>query len=142
MHGKSIKLVLAVAIVAAGLVSYATPGASAPDRRGQAAEYPLLVIVTKTQPQRPKAGKPFTALVGVVNQETEDVVQSADVACPASIGRRGVRMIEKTFVDSTGIAGCTWMIPAKAGGKHLVAKVEIYSDEGTVRSRFLRVIRP
>jgi hypothetical protein len=143
MHGRSIpKLVVAGAIVAAGLISYVTPGASAPDRRARATEYPLQVIVVQSEPKRPKAGKPFTAMIGIVNQETEDVLQSGDVACPARIGGHGVRMTDKGFVDGAGIALCTWMIPAKAGGKQMVAKVEVYSDEGTVRSRLLRVVRP
>jgi hypothetical protein len=131
MHGRSIPRLVAVgAIVATALVVYVAPGVSAPDRRERASAYPLAVIVTKTIPKRPKAGKPFAAMIGVFNQETNDVVHSAEVACPARIGHRGLR------------AGCTWAIAPKAGGKSIVAKVEVYSDEGTVRSRFLRVVRP
>jgi hypothetical protein len=143
MHGRSIPRLVAVgAIVATALVVYVAPGVSAPDRRERASAYPLAVIVTKTIPKRPKAGKPFAAMIGVFNQETNDVVHSAEVACPARIGHRGLRVTDKVFIDDTGIAGCTWAIPPKAGGKSMVAKVEVYSDEGTVRSRFLRVVRP
>jgi hypothetical protein len=80
-------------------------------------------------------------MIGVFNQETNDIVHSAQVACPARIGHRGLRMTDKVFVPDTGIGGCTWAIPSKAGGKSMVATVEVYSDEGTVRSRFLRVVR-
>ena len=143
MHGRFIpKSVVSAAIVAAGLISYTTPGASAPDRRARATEYPLQVIVVKSDPKRPKAGKPFTAMIGIVNQETGYVMQSGDVACPARIGGHGVRMTDKAFIDGAGIAVCTWAIPAKAGGKRMVAKVEVSSEEGTVRSRLLRVVRP
>lgn len=129
------------ATLAAGLASVAS-GASAPNAPARASEYPLEVIATQTVPHRPKAGKPFTALVGIINAETSLPVESGDVACPARIGHRGIRVIEKAFADGTGIAGCTWRIPAGAGGKRMVAKIEVYSDEGTVRARFFRVIRP
>lgn len=142
MHGRFIpRLVVAGAIVAAGLISYVTPGASAPDRQARATEYPLQVIIVETEPKRPKAGKPFTALIGIVNEETFAPLQSGDVTCPARIGGRGVRVIDKSFIDGAGIASCTWMIRAKAGGKRLVARVEVYSDEGSVTSRISRVIR-
>jgi hypothetical protein len=142
MHGRfTPRVVVAAAIVAAGLISNVTPGASAPDRRARATEYPLQVIVVETEPKRPKAGKPFTALIGIVNEETFAPLQSGDVACPARIGSRGVRVIDKSFIDGAGIAGCTWMIPAKAGSKRLVARVEVYSDEGSVTSRVSKVIR-
>jgi len=142
MYCKSIlKLVVAGAIVAAGLVSYATPGASAPGRRARATDYPLQVVAVQTDPKRPKAGKPFTAMIGIVNQETQDLVQSGTVSCPARIGRRGVRVARKLFVDGTGIAACTWVIPAKAG-KRLIARVEVTSDEGFVKASFSKVIRP
>jgi hypothetical protein len=101
-----------------------------------------LVVVTKTDPKRPKAGKPFTALIGILNQDTGEPVQTGEVACPARVGHRGIRMMDKAFIDGAGVAGCTWMIPARSGRKHMVAKVEVYSDEGTVRSQFLRVIHP
>jgi hypothetical protein len=97
--------------------------------------------VTKTDPKRPKAGLEFTALIGILNQDTQEPVQSGEVACPARIGHRGLRMKHKAFISGNGIAACSWAIPAKAGGKSMVAMVEVYSDEGTVRSRFLRVIR-
>jgi len=142
MHSKRIKLAVAAGIVAIGLVSSATPGASSPQRRDRASEYPLQVIAVSTDPRRPKAGKRFTALIGIVNQETGDLVQSGDVACPARIGNHGIRVRDKAFVDGTGIAGCTWAIPAKAGGKRLRARVEVYSDEGTVRVPLSRAIRP
>ncbi len=135
------RLAVSVAIVTAGLAASATPGAGAPGRQDRADEYPLAVVAVQTDPKRPKAGKPFTAMIGIVNQDTQEVVQSGDVACPAQIGHHGIRRVDKGFVTGTGIAMCTWAIPAKAGGKHLVAKVEVYSDEGTVRSRFLRVVR-
>jgi len=142
MQARSIpKLVVAAALAGAALVVFVAPGAGAPGRRHRPNEYPLAVVVTKTFPKRPRAGKPFTAMVGVFNQDTNDVVHSAHVACPARIGHRGLRMTDKAFVRNTGIAGCTWAIPTKAGGKGLVATVEVYSDEGTVRSRFLRVVR-
>ena len=142
MYGKRETLLLAsVAILAAGLASVAS-GAGSADRPARASEYPLTVVVTKTDPKRPKAGKPFTALIGILNEETGEPVQTGDVACPARIGHRGIRVIDKGFAEGVGIAGCTWMIPARSGRKHMVAKVEVYSDEGTVRSQFLRVIRP
>ena len=142
MYGKRGTLLLAsAAILAAGLASVAS-GAGSGNRPARASEYPLLVVAVKTDPKRPKAGKPFTALIGILNQDTGEPVQSGQVSCPARIGHRGVRMMDKAFVDGTGIAGCTWMIPARSGRKHMVAKVEVYSDEGTVRSQFLRVVRP
>jgi hypothetical protein len=142
MHGSSIpKLAAACVVVATALVVYVAPGAGAPDRRERAHEYPLAVVATTTIPKRPQAGKAFTALIGVFNQDTQDAVQSGQVACPAHIGHRGVRMTDKAFVSGKGIAGCTWKIPQGAGGKRMIAKVEVYSDEGTVRSRFLRVVR-
>ncbi|HMJ00696.1 MAG TPA: hypothetical protein VK488_12735 [Gaiellaceae bacterium] len=135
------RFAVTVGIVAAGLAAYATPGVGAPDRHARGAEYPLSVIAVQTEPQRPKAGKPFTAMIGIVNEETGGVVQSGDVTCPARIGQHAARVIDKGFIDGGGIAMCTWMVPRKAGGKRMVAKVEVYSDEGTVRSRFLRVVR-
>jgi hypothetical protein len=142
MHGMFIpRLVVAGAVVAAGLISYVTPGASAPDRRARATEYPLQIIVVETEPKRPKAGKPFTAIIGILNEETAAPVQSGEVTCPARIGARGVRVVEKSFIDGVGIAGCTWRMPAKAGGKRLLARVEVYSDEGSVTSRISKVIR-
>jgi hypothetical protein len=141
MRGNTVKLLVAGSVIAAALASVA-PGISAPKRGDRADEYPLSVIVTQTDPKRPKAGKPFTAFIGVINQDTGEPVQSGNVACPARIGARGVRKTDKGFVDGTGIAVCEWAIPRKAGGKHLVATVELYSDEGTVRSRFKRVVRP
>lgn len=144
MYTKREALLLALALCAiltAGLASVAS-GASAANGPARASEYPLAVVVTSTDPKRPKAGKFFIAAIGIVNQETGEPVQSGQVACPARIGHRGVRMIKKTFVDGDGIAACVWKIPAGSGRKHMVAKVEVYSDEGTVRSRFLRVIRP
>lgn len=142
MQARSIsKLVVAAALAGAALVVFVVPGIGASDRPQRANEYPLAVVVTKTIPKRPKAGKPFTAMIGVFNQETNDIVHSAQVACPARIGHRGLRMTDKAFIADTGIAGCTWAIPSKAGGKSMVATVEVYSDEGTVRSRFLRVVR-
>lgn len=142
MRARSISRVVAsTAIAGIALVMYVAPGAGAPDRRARANEYPLMVVVTKTMPKQPKAGKRFTALIGVVNQETQDIVHSGNVACPARIGHRGLRMTDKAFLTDTGIAGCTWAIPPKAGGKSMVAKVELYSDEGTVRSKFLRVVK-
>jgi len=127
----------AAALAGAALVVYVAPGAGAPDR---AHEYPLEVVVTKTIPHRPKAGQPFTALIGVFNQDTQDIVHSAHVTCPARMGHRGLRMTRKAFIPGTGIAGCTWAIPPRAGGKGMVATVEVFSDEGTVRSRFVRVV--
>src|SRR6266545_4551607 len=100
-----------------------------------------IVAAGQTDPKRPKAGKPFTAMIGIVNQETQDLVQSGTVRCPARIGRRGVRVARKLFVDGTGIAACTWVIPAKAG-KRLIARVEVTSDEGFVKASFSKVIRP
>ena len=142
MNGKKVVLLLAsVAILAAGLASVAS-GAGSANRPARVSEYPLLVVVTKSDPKRPKAGKPFTALIGILNQETGEPVQTGEVACPARIGRRGLRMLDKDFIDGAGVAGCTWMIPARSGRKRMVAKVEVYSDEGTVRSQFLRVIHP
>src|SRR5215475_10531210 len=141
MQARSIpKLMVAAALAGAALVVFVAPGAGAPDRRERAHEYPLSVVVTKTVPHRPKAGQPFTALIGVFNQDTQDVVHSAHVNCPARLGHRGLRMTKKAFLPGTGIAGCTWAIPSRAGGKSMVATVEVYSDEGTVRSRFLRVV--
>src|SRR2546428_1027128 len=104
MHSKSLRLGVAAAIVAAGLVSFATPGASSPQRHERASEYPLQVIAVQTDPRRPKAGKRFTVLIGIVNQETGDVVQSGNVACPARIGSHGIRVKDKAFVDGVGIA--------------------------------------
>ncbi|HKB19973.1 MAG TPA: hypothetical protein VKC65_03090 [Gaiellaceae bacterium] len=142
MSGRSIpKLIATLAVAMVAVVSFVAPGASAPNGGQRASEWPLAVVVTKTDPHRPKAGAPFTALIGVFNQDTNDVVHAAQVACPARIGHRGLRMTRKAFIPDTGIAGCTWAIPAKAGGKSMVARVEVYSDEGTVRSRFLRVVR-
>ena len=135
------RLAVTIGIVAVGLTAYATPGVGAPNRHARGAEYPLSVIVVQTDPQRPKAGKPFTAMIGIVNEETGGVVQSGDVTCPARIGQRAARVTDKGFIDGAGIAMCTWMVPRKAGGKRMVAKVEVYSDEGTVRSRFVRVVR-
>ena len=142
MNGKKVAMLLAsVAILAAGLASVAS-GAGSANRPARVSEYPLMVVVTKTDPKRPQAGKPFTALIGILNQDTGEPVQTGDVACPARVGHRGLRMMNKDFMEGSGIAGCTWMIPARSGRKHMVAKVEVYSDEGTVRSQFLRVIRP
>src|SRR5919109_1247630 len=143
MDSKRKRLFLGLALAAtltAGLASAAS-GASFPNGPARGSEYPVQVIATSTQPKQPKAGKPFTALIGIVNEETGLPVESGEVACPARVGNRGVRMVDKAFVDGTGIAGCTWKIPALAGGKRMVAKVEVYSDEGTVRSRFFRVVR-
>ena len=145
MYGKRETALVAsalAALVAAGLASVASGASSANRQPARASEYPLSVVVTKTSPRRPKAGEPFIAMIGIVNQETGDVVQSGDVACPARIGHRGVRMLHKEFADGQGIAFCMWAIPARSGRKHMVAKVEVYSDEGTVRSQFLRVVRP
>ena len=142
MNGKKVVLVLAsVAILAAGLAAVAS-GARSAHGPARVSEYPLTVVVTKTDPKRPKAGKPFTALIGILNEETGEPVQTGDVACPARIGHRGIRVTDKGFAEGAGVAGCTWKIPAGSGRKHMVAKVEVYSDEGTVRSQFLRVIRP
>jgi hypothetical protein len=142
MQARSIsKLMVAATLAGAALVVFVAPGTGASDRPQRANEYPLAVVVTKTIPKRPKAGKPFTAMIGVLNQDTQDVVHSAHVACPARIGHRGLRMTDKAFIPDTGIAACTWAIPSKAGGKSMVANVEVYSDEGAVRSRFLRVVR-
>ena len=143
MHARSIpKVPVATAIVGAALVMYVAPGASAPDRRVRANEYPLAVIAASTVPRRPKAGKAFTAEIKIVNQETNELLEWGEVACPARIGHRGLRPSLIMFVIGRGIARCIWTIPAKTGGKRMEAKVAVQSEQGTVRSRFLRVVRP
>ena len=98
MNGKRETLLLAsVAILAAGLASVAA-GAGSANRPARVSEYPLAVIAVQTDPKRPKAGKPFTALIGIINQDTGEPVQSGDVSCPARVGHRGLRMMNKDFI--------------------------------------------
>ena len=61
MQARSIsKLMVAAALAGAALVVFVAPGTGASDGPQRANEYPLAVVVTKTIPKRPKAGKPFT----------------------------------------------------------------------------------
>ena len=102
MQARSIlKLVVAAALAGAALIVFVAPGTGASDRRQRANEYPLAVVITKTIPKRPKTGKPFTAMIGVFNQDTQDVVHSAHVACPARIGHPYGRCHEQGRFQST-----------------------------------------
>jgi hypothetical protein len=137
---QAVRLLVAGAIVVAGVVSYAGPGAGSPARRDRATEYPLSIIYFSTQPARPRAGRDFVAGMGIVNDETGLTVDHGQINCPARIGGRGVRMVAKLF--DSGIAVCQWVVPTRSGGKRFRATIKVTSDEGNASRSFTRTIRP
>jgi len=132
---------IAASAATASLVALSAAAAlgANPSRQSRSTEYPLRVIAFETTPKRPKAGKPFVAVAAIVNEETAEPI-SGDIRCPARIGRRGIRILFKDL--DMGVAGCSWRIPAGAGGKRFAASIEVTSDDGYAASvPFSRVIR-
>ena len=115
------------AIVSVVVLSCAVALGADPSRANRAAEYPLKVIAFDTTPKRPKAGKPFLALAAILNEETAEPV-SGVIRCRARVGSRGIRVMFKEL--DTGVAGCSWRVPAGTGGNRFVASIEVTSDEG------------
>jgi len=113
-------IALAVGALLVALSSSALAADSA--RPASSAEYPLVVVAFETTPKRPKAGKQFIAVAGILNDETGAPVSGA-IRCPARIHGKGVRVQFKAFEE--GVAGCSWVVPARTGGKRLVGSIEV-----------------
>ncbi len=72
------------------------------------------VTAMRRTPTHPAAGRRFT-LQAIVTEPTDDVVEQATLACPASVGSRRLPSAVRRFTPS--LATCTWNIPASARGK-------------------------
>jgi hypothetical protein len=112
------------ALAAGGLLVVLSGSALAADsaRPASSAEYPLVVVAFDTTPKRPKAGKQFIALAAIMNEQTGSPVSGA-IRCPAKIRGKGVRVQFKDF--EMGVAGCSWVVPARTGGKRFVGSIEV-----------------
>ena len=113
-------------------------------RPASSAEYPLVVVAFETTPKRPKAGKQFIALAAILNEQT-GAPASGEIRCPAKIRGKSVRVQFKDF--DMGVAGCSWVVPARTGGKRFVGSLEVVvtdDDDGSTYKAsipFSKVIR-
>jgi hypothetical protein len=86
------------------------------------AKLTLTATAFTTAPKPAKAGKKLTASVAVNESDTNGPVTSATVACVGTI--KGVR-IPATHTLTSGIASCSWKLPAKAKGKTFLGKITV-----------------
>jgi hypothetical protein len=86
------------------------------------AKLTLKATAFTTAPKPAKAGKKLTASVAVNESDTNGPVTSATVACVGTI--KGVR-IPATHTLTSGIASCSWKLPAKAKGKTFLGKITV-----------------
>jgi hypothetical protein len=134
------------ALAAGALLVVLSGSALAADsaRPASTAEYPLVVVAFETTPKRPKAGKQFIALAAILNEQT-GAPASGEIRCPAKVRGKSVRVQFKDF--EMGVAGCSWVVPARTGGKRFVGSIEVVvtddydSSTYTASVPFSKVIR-
>jgi hypothetical protein len=100
------------------------------------------VVVFATEPNRPKAGRLFTAVMGILDEYTGEPLDSGDVYCRGRIGSRRVPLVRAEFIESSGVAGCIWKITVRTGGRHFYGRIRVESYDGHVTKKFSRVVRP
>jgi hypothetical protein len=85
-----------------------------------------------------RAGKPFAASIAVARQDTGARVRSGKVLCSARLGRTRVKLLRAGF--RSGLARCSWRIPAGARNKLLRGSVGLrYRGVGIRRSFVQRI---
>jgi hypothetical protein len=142
MSGRSITPALAFVAVLAGFAVSGASKAGVSTRPTSAREYPLTVVAFATEPNRPKAGRLFTGIMGILDEETGEPLDSGDVYCRGRIGSRRVPLVRAQFVEGSGVAGCIWKIPPQTGGKRFFGRIRVESYEGQVTKKFSRMVRP
>lgn len=102
---------------------------------------PLALKVTHfvTIPKLSRAGKPLDARVTVVRTDTGAQVRTGAVSCTASIGR--IRLRARTSGFKSGLAACSWRVPASAVGKTLHGSVRVTFEGATTKRTFSRRIQ-
>jgi hypothetical protein len=77
----------------------------------------LSVTAFTTSPKPAKAGRPFSASLAAMENDTGGPVQAGTAACNATIAFK--RIVAVTHVVTNGVASCVWRIPATGKGKVL-----------------------
>jgi hypothetical protein len=107
MSGRSITPALAFVAVLAGFAVSGSSKAGVSTRPTSAREYPLTVVAFATEPNRPKAGRLFTAIMGILDEETGEPLDTGDVYCRGRIGSRRVPLVRAQFVEGSGVVGAS-----------------------------------
>jgi subtilisin family serine protease len=102
---------------------------------------PLTLKVTRfvTVPKQSRAGKPLDARITVVRTDTGARVRTGAVSCAASIGK--VRLRVRTSGFKSGLAACSWRVPASAVRKILRGTVRVTFEGATTSRTFSRRIQ-
>lgn len=142
MSARSITPALAFVAVVVGFAVSGGSKAGVSTRPSSAREYPLTVAAFATEPNRPKAGRFFTAVMGILDEDTGEPLDSGQAFCRGRIGSRRVPLVRAKFIQSSGVAGCIWKIPAGTGGRRFYGRIRVESYARHVTKKFSRVVRP
>jgi hypothetical protein len=99
----------------------------------------LAAVGFATAPQRPRAGRTFTASLGVKRLDTGATVRSGTIRCSARIAGQSLRLAAKAF--RTGRALCAWRIPGWARSHVIRGSVAVRQGTFEVERRFSKPVR-
>jgi hypothetical protein len=96
------------------------------------------VFAFSTFPQRPRAGRPLTASIGVLRLDTGATVRSGTIRCSARIAAYPLRLATRAFRG--GRALCSWRIPDWARGRLVRGSVAVRHGF-VIERRFSKLVR-
>ena len=92
-----------------------------------------------TIPKQSRAGKLLDARIAVVRTDTGTQVRSGGVKCTAKVD--GVRLRVRSARFRSGLAECSWRVPASAARKMLRGSVSVTFEGVTIRRAFSRRVQ-
>ena len=101
-----------------------------------ASTQPNVDVITKS-PRPPRAGKPYTATLHVV--EGGEPVDNATIVARAIVRHRAVSLLRITFADST--ARVVWRLPKSARNRYMTTTVTIYTAGGGIACTWIAIVR-
>ena len=121
--------------------SACTPPPPPPPPAPPPAPPPVQLKVTRflTIPKRSHAGRLLDARIAVVRTDTGARVRSGGVSCKATVGR--LRLAVRSARFRSGLAACSWRVPASAAGKMLRGTVGVTFGGSTISRTFSRRVQ-
>ena len=110
------------------------PPPPAPPAPAPPAAAPFSLKVASLKVPKARAGRSLTASMEVMRSDTSALLTQGTIACSATLAGKPLPVRSKGF--KSGLAGCTWVLPAGARGKVLRGTIAVTFGGASVKRSF------